>query len=38
MGLFLVADDDLPCALAEVWFCQLQIVFDCVMFGISGGI
>lgn len=26
MGLFSVADDDLPCALAEVWFGQLQIV------------
>lgn len=35
MGLFSVADDDLPCALAEVWpaadsFCE------CVIAGILG--
>jgi hypothetical protein len=26
MGLSVVADYDLPRALAEAWFCQLQIV------------
>ncbi|GAB1298202.1 SUMO-interacting motif-containing protein 1 [Apodemus speciosus] len=34
-GLCTTADNDLPCALSEVLFCQLQTVFcDCVTFGI----
>jgi hypothetical protein len=25
--LSMAADCDLPCALTEAWFCQLQVVF-----------
>jgi hypothetical protein len=36
--LYTAGGNDLPRALAGVWFCQLQIVFVTVMFGVLGGL